>query len=65
MRARASHLTVEVCDDGRGGAADDGSGFGRTGMAERAAALGGRVESGPVDGGGFRVRAILPIGGQV
>jgi signal transduction histidine kinase len=63
--ADGSQLTVEVCDDGRGGPVDgDRSGFGRTGMAERAAAVGGRLESGPVDGGGFRVRAVLPIGGD-
>jgi hypothetical protein len=32
-------------------------------MRERAAALGGRCEAGPVDGTGWRVRAEIPVGG--
>jgi signal transduction histidine kinase len=53
-------LVVEVTDDGIGGPA--GSGNGIVGMRERAAALGGSVEAGPLAGGGFLVRAHLPIG---
>jgi signal transduction histidine kinase len=30
-------------------------------MAERAAMIGGRVETGPAPGGGFRVHAVLPV----
>jgi signal transduction histidine kinase len=37
-----------------------GAGLGLTGMRERARILGGRLEAGPVDGGGFAVRAELP-----
>ena len=37
-----------------------GGGFGLTGMAERAAALGGRFAAGPLATGGWRVRAELP-----
>jgi signal transduction histidine kinase len=40
------------------------SGQGIPGMRERARALGGTLEAGPRPGGGFRVRASLPVGGQ-
>jgi signal transduction histidine kinase len=39
-----------------------GSGNGLAGMRERAAALGGTVEAGRRADGGFRVRAVLPVG---
>jgi signal transduction histidine kinase len=56
-------VRVEVTDDGVGGVgADDGSGNGLRGMAERAAALDGALESGPAPGGGWAVRARLPLG---
>jgi signal transduction histidine kinase len=55
-------LTVQVDDDGRGGAPDpDGVGSGIAGMRERAAAAGGSLEAGPRPEGGFRVRARLPL----
>lgn len=57
-------LTVEVEDDGRGSASTPvGSGKGIVGMRERATALGGSLEAGPRSGGGFRVRARLPLNG--
>ena len=57
-------LTVQVEDDGRGRASDmtTGAGKGIAGMRERAAALDGELEAGPLDDGGFRVRARLPLG---
>ncbi|MGH3655862.1 MAG: sensor histidine kinase, partial [Micromonosporaceae bacterium] len=54
-------LTVTVEDDGRGAEFDDGSGAGIAGMRERAAALGGTLETGHRLAGGFRVRATLPL----
>jgi signal transduction histidine kinase len=55
-------LTVQVDDDGRGPAAADGAGGnGIRGMRERAAALGGELSAGSRPGGGFRVRARLPL----
>ena len=48
--------------DGGGAAAPfDGQGHGLVGMAERAAAFGGTVISGPRPSGGFRVIASIPI----
>ncbi len=51
-------MTIEVTDDGRGGPAGPGNGI--RGMKERAAALGGTVDAGPIAEGGFRVTAHLP-----
>jgi signal transduction histidine kinase len=58
-------LTVQVDDNGRGTTLQttSGGGSGITGMRERTAALGGRLEVGPRPGGGFRVRAELPLDG--
>jgi signal transduction histidine kinase len=58
---REEDVTVEVIDDGRGGAPPTGGdGHGIAGMRARVAALGGRFAAGPADGGGFRVHATLP-----
>jgi signal transduction histidine kinase len=53
-------LSIEVTDSGRGGSAA-GTGYGITGMRERAALLGGDFSAGPRPGGGFRVTARLPL----
>jgi signal transduction histidine kinase len=52
-------LAVEVVDDGRGAA---GSGHGLLGMRERVELWGGELTVGPVSGGGYRVKALLPYG---
>src|SRR5271169_163896 len=61
-------LLVEVLDNGQaravtgtGGAGIVGGGHGLLGMRERAAALGGSCEAGRAPGGGWRVRARIPI----
>lgn len=55
-------LEITVVDDGQVAAVGPG-GNGLRGMAERARALGGDVQAGPGDGGGYRVRARLPVSG--
>jgi signal transduction histidine kinase len=55
-------LTVQVNDDGKGvSTMSAGPGLGLIGMRERVSALGGRLDAGPRDGGGFQVRAELPV----
>jgi signal transduction histidine kinase len=53
-------LSLEVIDSGHGTSAA-GTGYGITGMRERAALLGGDFSAGPRPGGGFRVAARLPV----
>ena len=54
-------LSVEVTDDGQGSTVLPGSGHGLVGMHERTQLLGGSLDVGPRAGGGFRVRALLPV----
>jgi signal transduction histidine kinase len=61
LRYTADRLEVSVTDDGAGAAAPGGPGYGIAGMQERAAVFGGSLTAGPVAGGGFEVRASLPI----
>ena len=60
-------LSVQVDDDGADtgtgtgtGPRSAGPGLGLIGMRERVTALGGRLQAGPRDGGGFQVYAELP-----
>jgi signal transduction histidine kinase len=55
----SDELSVQVDDDGRGGDAPPGHGI--RGMTERVRALGGDVTAAPREGGGYRVRARLPV----
>ena len=59
-----AQLRVEILDDGASGpmlASVDGSGRGVVAMRERASRVGGRLEAGPRLGGGYAVRAWLPL----
>jgi two-component system sensor histidine kinase DesK len=63
-RARTCTITVgagsvEIVDDGRGAPAVPGIGL--SGLAERVRAAGGTLTAGPRSGGGFAVRATLPV----
>ena len=66
-------LTVQVDDDGHSPGASgirrevpdgESGGNGIPGMRERAVALGGTFDAGPRPGGGFRVRARIPVAGK-
>ncbi len=74
LEHRPGAVAVEVTDDGAGtaahlGAGRDGadghagSGSGLEGMRERVAAAGGTLRAGPRAGGGWSVRAEVPVGG--
>lgn len=57
-------VDVEVTDNGAGRAPATG-GHGLVGMRERALLYGGTFDAGPVLGGGWRVRARIPLAGEV
>lgn len=58
----ADRIALVVTDDGAGGPpVVTGTGNGIRGMSERAALYGGTLEAGPAPGGGFEVRAVLPV----
>jgi signal transduction histidine kinase len=69
LRYEPERVTVTVTDDGRprtAADADDGDGstsggHGQLHMRERVAVAGGRLEVGPLRGGGYRVRASFPV----
>jgi signal transduction histidine kinase len=63
LRYAPRALTVEIRDDGRGAPRvnGDGAGHGLIGMRERVALYGGKLETGPREGGGFEIHAELPL----
>jgi signal transduction histidine kinase len=66
VRYEPWEVVLEIIDDGAGTSADaglraTGGGHGIVGMRERVGLYGGSVEAGPEPGGGFAVRARLPV----
>jgi two-component system sensor histidine kinase DesK len=57
-QVRVSASSVEIIDDGQGSAAAPGNGL--SGLRERAAAVGGGVDAGPVQPTGWRLRVWIP-----
>jgi signal transduction histidine kinase len=65
VRYGPSALELEISDDGSGAPASvNGSGHGLIGMRERVALYGGALEAGTRNGGGYAVRARLPLAGN-
>ena len=62
IRYGTDSLELEIADDGSGATTPVSSGgHGLVGMRERVALYGGRLDAGRRPGGGFAVRAVLPI----
>jgi signal transduction histidine kinase len=61
VHTRPGALDIEIIDDGRASGIGVTPGHGLRGMAERAGALGGRVDVGPRPEGGWRVKAEFPL----
>lgn len=66
---RDDSLRIDVDDDGPGptdgtGDRPPGEGYGLIGLQERAASVGGRLQTGPGPCGGFLLRATLPLEGD-
>jgi signal transduction histidine kinase len=57
-------VQIEVRDDGHGPGASDGLGHGLVGVRERVKIYGGAMTAGPVPGGGFVLKARLPVAAE-
>ncbi|WP_139228789.1 sensor histidine kinase [Blastococcus tunisiensis] len=64
LDGRRDAVGIEVVDDGLGCAADSPAGMGLQSMRDRAAELGGTCRISAEPGGGTRVSAVLPLGGD-
>jgi signal transduction histidine kinase len=63
---RPDEIGIDVTDNGHGPKAAGGpAGHGHAGMRERAAAVGGTLQTGPRAGGGYQVTARLPADGAL
>jgi signal transduction histidine kinase len=61
VRYGRDDLDLEIVDDGAGVANGDGGGHGLIGMRERVTLFGGNLAAGGRSGGGYAVRARLPL----
>jgi len=61
VRYEPGAVTLEVRDSGAGKANGSGTGHGLVGMRERVAMFGGELDAAAQPGGGFAVRARLPV----
>ena len=61
VRYQPGSLELEISDDGAGAAGNSNGGHGLVGMRERVALFGGELDAGPAPGGGYLVRARLPL----
>jgi signal transduction histidine kinase len=64
IKTGSGMLDIDVVDDGQASVLNGSAGHGLRGMHERASALEGWVETGPCREGGWRVHALLPLGGR-
>jgi len=64
VRYGNGEVELVVADDGNGKGGGDGSGHGLVGLRERIAVCGGELETGPRTGGGYEVRARLPMNSE-
>src|SRR5215212_2639710 len=64
VRYGKGELEVVVADDGNGLGGGDGGGHGLVGLRERIAVAGGKLVAGPRSGGGYEVRARIPMNGE-
>jgi signal transduction histidine kinase len=61
LRYDTGAVELEITDTGTAAAPGSGTGHGLIGMRERITLLGGDLATGPCDGGGYQVRARLPL----
>jgi signal transduction histidine kinase len=64
VRYRPDEVHLEVRDNGRGSASDDGLGHGLVGIRERVKIYGGEMTAGTANGGGFVLSTRLRLSGE-
>ena len=61
LRYGSEELELEIVDDGVGGGVVEPGGHGLLGIRERVELYGGRLSAGKREGGGYALRARLPV----